>query len=183
MEVEFGKNLVKRYEAVGKSEIIPTEVSVRIEKTELAKKLEEVDDIGGLDFGIYQHSPYDAGYDVRACIPNTIQLNPGNRIVIPTGLRIELSNPNYETQMRPRSGLSAKHGITILNSPGTIDFGYRDEIKVILYNTSFVPFIIEQGDRIAQLCFRRVPTIDIEYVNEISREDDRGGGLGSSGVK
>lgn len=185
MEPKFGNHSSKAL--LIKSKPREPEVRVRIEKTALAKELEEEfkesNDGQGMNFGIARHASYDAGFDVRACIEETVYLYPNNRVIISTGLHMELSHSNYEIQVRPRSGLAAKHGITVLNAPGTVDFGYRDEIKVILLNTSHELFEINTGDRIAQLCFRRVPSIEIEYVNEISRENDRGGGLGSSGVK
>lgn len=155
-------------------------LDIRIEKTELAKELEKQ---YNLDFGLSQKHEWDAGYDVRACIPKPIIVRPGERVIIPTGLKIELTSMQFEIQVRPRSGLAAKNGITIVNTPGTIDAGYRDEIMVILLNTSEHPFAIKPGDRIAQLCFRAVPSVGIEYVDTISRENDRGGGFGSSGVK
>jgi len=146
-------------------------LDVRIEKTELAKKLEINQ---GLNFNLWQHHPFDAGYDVRACIEKPISLYAGERVIIPIGLYIELDSPHWEIQVRPRSGLSAKNGITIVNSPGTIDFSYRDEIRVVLLNTSHVvseetKFLINPGDRIAQLCFRKVPEVNIEYVDEIAK--------------
>ena len=155
-------------------------LEIRIEKTNLAQELEKTH---GLDFSLSQKHKWDAGYDVRACIPFTTFIAPGERKIIPIGLKIELLSEVYEIQCRPRSGLAAKYGIMIVNSPGTIDAGYKDEIMVILYNSGKNNFKVEPGDRIAQLCFRAVPSLDIYYVDAISREDDRGGGFGSSGVK
>ena len=151
-------------------------LDIRIEKTQLALELEKQYE---LDFGLSQKHAWDAGYDVRACIAKPIILRPGERKIIPTGLKIELSSNMYEIQCRPRSGLAAKHGITIVNTPGTIDAGYKDEIMVILLNTGSESFGIAPGDRIAQLCFRAIPSVGIEYVTEISRDNDRGGGFGS----
>ena len=157
-----------------------TALQIRIEKTEMAKDLEKQ---YGISFDLMQKHSWDAGYDVRASIPRPAIVGPHQRLIVPTGLKIELLDPMYEIQCRPRSGLAAKNGITIVNTPGTIDAGYRDEIMVILLNTSNQDFPIKPGDRIAQLCFRAVPNLAIEYVEAISRENDRGGGFGSSGVK
>ena len=162
-------------------------LDIKIEKTQLAKELEKQ---YGIDFGLHQHHEWDAGYDVKACIPKPIIVKPGERVIVPTGLKIEMLSMMYEIQCRPRSGLAAKHGITIVNTPGTIDAGYRDEIMVILLNTCSNDrissigsgFGSKPGDRIAQLCFRAIPSVGIEYVESISRENDRGGGIGSSGV-
>lgn len=156
-------------------------LNIKIEKTELAKRLET--EMVDLNFGLFQKHQWDAGYDVKACIDDTIIINPGQRVIIPTGLKIELLNDMYEIQVRPRSGLAAKNGIMVVNSPGTVDAGYRDEIMVILYNSGNQIFEVNPGDRIAQLCFREVPGVKIEYVDEISRENDRGGGFGSSGIR
>ena len=122
-------------------------LDIRIEKTQLALELEKQYE---LDFGLSQKHAWDAGYDVRACIAKPIILRPGERKIIPTGLKIELSSNMYEIQCRPRSGLAAKHGITIVNTPGTIDAGYKDEIMVILLNTGSESFGIAPGDRIPQ---------------------------------
>ena len=154
-------------------------LDIRVEKTEMAKDLEKQ---YGISFDLMQKHLWDAGYDVRASIPRPAILGPHQRLIVPTGLKIELLSSMFEIQCRPRSGLAAKNGITIVNTPGTIDAGYRDEIMVILLNTSNQDFAIKPGDRIAQLCFRAIPSVEISYVNEISRENDRGGGFGSSGV-
>lgn len=156
-------------------------LEIKVEKTEFAKMLEKS---SLYNFDLVQNHPWDAGYDVRACIERPVFLQPFNRIVVPTGLKIELTSHLYEIQCRPRSGLAAKNGIMVVNSPGTIDAGYRDEIMVILYNSDNTKeFMINPGDRVAQLCFRPVPSIDIKYVESISKENDRGGGLGSTGTR
>lgn len=153
---------------------------IKIEKTERAKELEKKLNIS---FDLFQKHPWDAGYDVKACIDKDVVLYPGQRMIIPTGLKIELTNNMFEIQARPRSGLAAKNGIIIVNTPGTIDAGYKDEIMIILLNTDQEKYFnIFPGDRIAQLCFRAVPSVNMEYVDNISRENDRGGGFGSSGV-
>ena len=123
-----------------------------------------------------------AGMDLRANLTEAITLNPLERTIVKTGLFIELPI-GYEAQVRPRSGLAAKKGITVLNSPGTVDADYRGEIGVILVNLSNEPFVIENGERIAQLIIaqhERAEWIEVETLSETSRGD---GGFGSTGVK
>lgn len=123
-----------------------------------------------------------AGLDVRANIDSPIELKPLGRALVKTGLFMEIP-AGFECQVRPRSGLALKKGISVLNSPGTIDADYRGEVGVILINLSDVPFIIENGERIAQLVFAKVEQAEWEQV-EILTETDRGaGGFGSTGVK
>lgn len=123
-----------------------------------------------------------AGMDLRAFIPETVTLKPFERTLVKTGLHIELPI-GYEAQVRPRSGLALKKGIGVLNSPGTIDADYRGEIGIILINLSQEDFIIENGDRIAQMIIAKHERADWEEV-EILSETDRGeGGFGSTGVK
>jgi len=122
-----------------------------------------------------------AGMDLRADLENTVTLNPMERKLIPTGLHIELPE-GFEAQIRPRSGLAFKHGIGIVNSPGTVDADYRGEIKVLLINFSDVPFEINTGDRIAQMIVARHEKVNWEEV-EILNETSRGaGGYGHTGV-
>lgn len=155
-------------------------MKIKVEKTKLAKTLEQKLNIS---WDLYQHYENDAGYDVRACIENPINIYRDERKIIPIGLHIEMLSPNYEIQVRPRSGLAAKNGITVLNTPGTIDFGYRDEIKVILINHDILSEMeIMPGDRIAQICFREIPTVQIENVEKIDKTINRQGGFGSSGI-
>ena len=123
-----------------------------------------------------------AGMDLRASLDAPVTLGPLERALVPTGLFIALP-PGFEAQVRPRSGLAAKHGITVLNTPGTIDADYRGEIKVILVNLSNDPFTIEAGERIAQLVVARHETVEWEPV-EVLEESQRGsGGFGSTGKK
>lgn len=121
-----------------------------------------------------------AGMDLHANLSETITLHPGERKLIPTGLFMELPE-GYEAQVRPRSGLALKHGITVLNSPGTIDADYRGEIQVLLINHSQVDFIINHGERIAQMVIAKHEQVKwIE--NEVLNNTERGaGGYGSSG--
>ncbi|MBR4217915.1 MAG: dUTP diphosphatase [Bacteroidales bacterium] len=124
-----------------------------------------------------------AGMDLRANLPEgSIFLNPMQRAMVPTGLFMEISE-GYEGQVRPRSGLAAKHGITVLNTPGTIDADYRGEVKVILINLSDVPFAINHGDRIAQIVFARCEQAQLTETDTISDTERGAGGFGHSGVK
>ena len=123
-----------------------------------------------------------AGMDLHANLDEIITLKPGERKLIPTGLFIELP-VGYEAQVRPRSGLALKKGITVLNTPGTIDADYRGEIGVILVNISNEPFVINDGERIAQLVFARVEQAEFLEVEELSSTERGAGGFGSTGVK
>lgn len=127
-------------------------------------------------------TPLSAGMDVRANIEKPITLAPLQRVLVPTGLYISLPE-GYECQARPRSGLAVKHGITVLNSPGTIDADYRGELKTLLVNLSDTPFVIEPGERIAQLVVAKHEHVEWEEV-EVLDETERGeGGFGSTGVQ
>lgn len=121
-----------------------------------------------------------AGMDLHADLQKTITLQPGERKLISTGLFIELP-VGYEAQVRPRSGLALKHGITVLNSPGTIDADYRGEIKVLLVNHGTEEFEIEHSDRIAQMIIARHEQAEWIPVSEINQTDRGVGGYGSSG--
>lgn len=125
---------------------------------------------------------HSAGVDLRANLESPIELRPMERHLIPTGLFLSLPK-GYEAQVRPRSGLALKRGITVLNTPGTIDADYRGEVCVILINLSSDPFIIEDGERIAQMIIARHEQAEWEQV-EVLDETERGaGGFGHSGVK
>ena len=121
-----------------------------------------------------------AGMDLRAHIDNELVLNPMERKIIPTGLSIELPL-GYEAQVRPRSGLAAKYGISVLNSPGTIDADYRGEIGVILINLSKEPFTIKNGDRVAQMVIAKHERADWNEVKTLSETSRGEGGFGSTG--
>ena len=123
-----------------------------------------------------------AGMDLRANIDESITLNPMERRIIPTGLYIALP-PGYEAQVRPRSGLALKHGITVLNSPGTIDADYRGEIGVLLINLSTEPFVITEGERIAQMVIARHEQGQFEGVEQLDQTVRGVGGYGHTGVK
>ena len=121
-----------------------------------------------------------SGLDLKANIDVTILLNSLERCMVPTGLFLEIPE-GYEAQVRPRSGLAAKHGISVLNSPGTIDADYRGEIMVILVNLSNEPFTIEPGERIAQIVFAKIEQITWRDVNNISITERGDGGFGHTG--
>jgi dUTP pyrophosphatase len=121
-----------------------------------------------------------AGMDMRAFTPQEIVIKPLQRILVPTGLHIELP-VGYEAQIRPRSGLAYKHGISIVNSPGTIDADYRGEIKVLLVNLSDTDFVINNGDRIAQMVIAKHETISWESVDILSDTARGEGGYGHTG--
>ena len=121
-----------------------------------------------------------AGLDLQACIDAPRIIEPGSRALIPTGLAIALP-PGYEAQVRPRSGLAAKHGITVLNSPGTIDADYRGEIGVILINLGQAPFTVEHGMRIAQMVVAAVPQVQVRLVPTLPPTVRGSGGFGSTG--
>jgi dUTP pyrophosphatase len=126
-------------------------------------------------------NPGDAGMDIRAYIAEPITLRSLERVLIPTGFAIQLPE-GYEAQIRPRSGLAAKYGVTVCNTPGTIDAGYTGEIKVILINLSNEPFTINPGERIAQMVFNKFEVGNICVVEELSKTERGSGGFGSSGL-
>jgi len=127
-------------------------------------------------------TPQSAGVDLRANIESPIELRPLERRLVPTGLFMALP-PGYEAQVRPRSGLAIKHGITVLNTPGTIDADYRGEICVILVNLSDEPFVIADGERIAQMVIARHEQAEWEPVEVLSETERGAGGFGHSGTK
>lgn len=123
-----------------------------------------------------------AGVDVRANLEEPFSLQPLERTLIKTGLFLEIPK-GYEAQVRPRSGLALKHGLTVLNAPGTIDADYRGEVGVILVNLSKQPYVIENGERIAQIVFARFEQAEFDEVQELSETNRGAGGFGSTGVK
>jgi len=135
------------------------------------------------DFELPQYAtPASAGVDLKAAIKKAITLGPLERSIIPTGLKIALPE-GYEAQVRPRSGLAAKHGITVLNSPGTIDADYRGEIGVILVNLSQTSFTIQPEERIAQLVVAKYEQIQWKETEVLSQTNRGAGGFGSTGKK
>ena len=123
-----------------------------------------------------------AGMDLRANIDAPITLRPMESQLIPTGLHIALPE-GFEAQVRPRSGLALKHGITVLNTPGTIDADYRGELKVLLVNFSNTNFVINAGERVAQMVIARYEKVDFEQVIELDDTERGAGGYGHTGVK
>jgi dUTP pyrophosphatase len=127
-------------------------------------------------------TPYSAGVDLKANIKEPVILGSLERTMLPTGLFIQLPE-GYEAQVRPRSGLAAKHGITVTNSPGTIDADYRGEVCVLLVNLSKEPFTIEPGERIAQMVIARHEHVEWEEVDALDESSRGAGGFGSTGTK
>ena len=122
-----------------------------------------------------------AGMDLRAAIDDTITVEPGRRMAIPTGIAIALP-PGFECQVRPRSGLAVKNGVTVLNTPGTVDEDFRGEIHVILVNLGDEPFTVERGSRIAQAVFSRYERVALDEVDALETSGRGAGGFGSTGV-
>ena len=127
-------------------------------------------------------TPLSAGVDLRAALDAPVVLAPLGRALVPTGLYMQIP-AGFEGQVRPRSGLAAKKGVTVLNTPGTIDADYRGEIKVILVNLSDTPFTVEPGERIAQMVFARCEQAQFEEVEALDETERGAGGFGSTGVK
>jgi len=123
-----------------------------------------------------------AGFDLRACVAEPVDLLPGARLLVPTGFAIALP-PGYEGQVRPRSGLALSSGLTLLNTPGTIDADYRGEIGVIVVNHGNAPVRIERGTRIAQLVVQRLPEIDLVPADELPATRRGAAGFGHTGVE
>lgn len=127
-------------------------------------------------------TPLSAGMDLRANIDEPITIGSLERAMVPTGIYIALPE-GYEAQIRPRSGLAAKKGVTVLNTPGTIDADYRGEIKVILVNLSSEPFVIEDGERICQMVVAKHERVDWTMVETLDETERGAGGFGHTGVK
>lgn len=123
-----------------------------------------------------------SGFDLHASLKESMTLKPGERALIPTGFALSMP-PELEAQIRPRSGLAYKQGITVLNSPGTIDADYRGEIKVLIVHLGQEPFTIEPHERIAQMVFQLVPTITFQEVSELTDTERGTGGFGHTGTK
>ena len=121
-----------------------------------------------------------SGMDIRAYLPEPLMIDSLERVLIPTGLYIELPH-GYEAQIRPRSGLAINHGLTCLNSPGTIDADYRGEIKIVLINLSKGPHVIQPGDRIAQMIIQKTERATLIRVNELNETERSAGGFGHTG--
>lgn len=136
---------------------------------------------GDLPLPSYE-SEYAAGMDIRAALEEPLTLDPGKRVLIPTGFQMALPE-GYEAQVRPRSGLAWRHGITMLNTPGTIDADYRGEVKVLAVNLGEEPFTIEHGDRIAQMVVAPVLQCRVREAAELPETGRGEGGFGSTGIE
>ena len=135
----------------------------------------------GLELPAYA-TEHAAGMDLCAAVTNDVTIEPGRRTLIPTGLMIALP-AGYEAQVRPRSGLALKHGVTVLNSPGTIDADYRGEVQVIVANLGHEPFTVTRGMRIAQMIVAPYTRIEWQQVSELPQSARGAGGFGSTGLK
>lgn len=144
----------------------------------LKLKLKTLENFKG-DLPAYQ-SAGASGFDVRAQLAEPLRLEPGQRALVPTGLSFEIPL-GFEIQARPRSGWAAKHGLTLMNTPGTIDADYRGEVKIIVANLGQEPFVIQDQDRCAQLVLCPVLQAEFELVQELSSTDRGAGGFGSTG--
>ncbi|WP_448040155.1 dUTP diphosphatase [Bradyrhizobium liaoningense] len=149
--------------------------------TKVTVELQRLAHADGLPLPAYQTAEA-AGLDLMAAVPDSepMTLAPGQYALVPTGLAIALP-AGHEAQVRPRSGLAAKHGVTVLNSPGTIDADYRGEIKVILINHGAAPFVVKRGERIAQMVIAPVVQAALVPVTTLSATDRGAGGFGSTG--
>ena len=137
------------------------------------------DNAGDLSLPVY-HSAQASGMDVAAAVVAPVQLAPGEIKIIPTNFAVAIPS-GFEIQVRPRSGLAIKHGVTVINSPGTIDADYRGEVKIGLVNLGQKPYTIQRGDRIAQLVFAAVHKADLHLVEELDKTVRQGGGFGHTG--
>jgi dUTP pyrophosphatase len=126
-------------------------------------------------------SAHSAGADLRAAVAAPVTLEPGHRLLVPTGIALEIPS-GWEGQVRPRSGLAAEHGVTVLNAPGTIDADYRGEVGVLLVNLGPRPFVVRRGDRIAQIVFAPVAVVELEEVPRLSDSARGAAGFGSTGT-
>ncbi len=146
-------------------------------KQVLIKKLEHANDLPLPNY----ESVAAAGMDLRAAVASPIVIKPGERVLIPTGLQMALPE-GYEAQVRPRSGLAIRNGITMLNTPGTIDADYRGEVKVIAINHGDEEFVVHHGDRIAQMVISPVTQFPVVEVSDLDETERGKGGFGSTGV-
>ena len=127
-------------------------------------------------------SPGSAGLDLRAAVAEELVIRPGERRLVPTGLVLEIP-PGWEGQVRPRSGLALRHGLTLANAPGTIDSDYRGEVGVLLVNLGESPVTVRRGDRVAQLVVAPVASVEWDEADDLAGTDRGGGGFGSTGVE
>lgn len=127
-------------------------------------------------------SPGAAGADLRAAVAAELELPPGGRALVPTGLVLEIP-PGWEGQVRPRSGLAARSGVTVVNAPGTIDSDYRGEVRVALVNLGAEPFTVRRGDRVAQLVVAPVAAVEFQAAEDLTPTARGAGGFGSTGIE
>ncbi len=158
---------------------VKLDVNNSVERVEIALKPHE--HAVGLNLPTYA-TEQSAGMDLSAALEEALELAPGERALVPTGLTIALP-AGYEAQIRPRSGLAMKHGVTVLNSPGTVDADYRGEIKVLLVNLGQEAFTIERGMRIAQMVIARHANVSWRVVKELDETERGSGGFGSTGTQ
>ncbi|RLC28238.1 MAG: dUTP diphosphatase [Deltaproteobacteria bacterium] len=149
--------------------------------TRIPVRIRRLDGCGDLPLPRYE-SGGASGMDIRACVDAPVRLDPGDIRLIPTGLCVSIP-PGFELQIRPRSGLALRHGIGMVNSPGTIDSDYRGEIGIILINWGEKAFTVRRGDRIGQMVLSRVYRAELEAVNDLDATDRGEGGFGHSGLK
>ena len=128
-----------------------------------------------------QMSEGASGWDLCACVDEQVRIEPGRWAMVPTGIALEIPK-GYEAQVRPRSGLAFRHGLGLLNAPGTIDSDYRGEVCVILMNWGTEPFVIHHGDRIAQLVFSRVEPVRLQWTRKLQKTVRGSGGFGHTGI-
>ena len=147
----------------------------------LTVRVQRLPHAGDLPLPAYE-TPGSAGMDVRAAVEAPLTLAPGAIALVPTGLVIEVP-AGFEMQVRPRSGLAARHGLTLPNSPATIDSDYRGEVRVILQNLGAEPYVVERGARIAQFVLQRVPRVTWEEAGELSGTTRGAGGFGHTGSR
>ncbi len=137
----------------------------------------------GRDLGLpARATPHSAGYDLRARLDEPLVLEPGARALVPTGIALALPQ-GFEAQVRPRSGLAIRHGLTLVNSPGTIDSDYRGEVQVVVINLGREPVTIRRGDRIAQMIVARVASSELLEVDDLPATDRGAGGFGHTGAR
>ncbi len=141
--------------------------------------LKQLPHAAGLPLPAYQ-SAHAAGMDLPAAVDEPVTIQPGARALIPTGLALAIPE-GYEAQIRPRSGLALKHGVTLPNTPGTIDADYRGELKIIVANIGDEPFVVQRGERIAQIVFAPVVQADWQVCDELPETERGAGGFGSTG--
>ena len=149
-------------------------------KEKIRVYFQRIDGGEGLNLPSYETAG-SAGMDLRAANSEPIELMPGKRVLIPTGFKMAIPE-GFEAQIRPRSGLAFKNGITMLNSPGTIDSDYRGEVRVLAINHGEEPFIIKHGDRIAQMVIAPIHQISVEEIDELPTTMRGAGGFGSTGI-